>query len=48
MAFAKKREKADGTVFYEIRAYRKGKKTHYTKYYYPPRGWAERSISKAL
>ena len=48
MAFAKKREKADGTVFYEIRAYHSGKKTHYTKYYYPPRGWSSRSINKAL
>lgn len=48
MAFAKKREKKDGTVFYEIRAYHKDKKTHYSKYYYPPFGWSARSINKAL
>lgn len=48
MAFAKERTKADGTTFYEIRAYNKEKKQHYTKYYYPPRGWSARSIKNQL
>lgn len=48
MAFAKKREKKDGTLFYEIRAYNADKKTHYSRYYYPPRGWSKRAIEKAL
>ena len=48
MAYAKRRVKADGTVFYEIRAYHKEKKAYYTTYYYPPRGWSARSIDKQL
>lgn len=48
MAFAKERTKADGTTFYEIRAYCKEKKCHYTRYYYPPFGWSARSIKKQL
>lgn len=48
MAFAKQRQKKDGTTFYEIRAYSKEKKQHYTKYYYPPLGWSARAIKKQL
>ncbi|MBR4549238.1 MAG: site-specific integrase [Oscillospiraceae bacterium] len=48
MAFAKARKKADGSTFYEIRAYCKEKKCHYTKYYYPPFGWSARAIKKQL
>ncbi len=48
MAFSKERRKADGTLFYEIRAYNADKKTHYSRYYYPPRGWSKRAIEKAL
>ena len=48
MAFAKQRTKKDGSVFYEIRAYSKEKKQHYTKYYYPPFGWSARAIKNQL
>ena len=48
MAYSKERTKADGSIFYEIRAYNSEKKQYYTKYYYPPSGWAARSIKNAL
>lgn len=48
MAYSRKKEKKDGSIFYEIRGYSKEKKTYFSKYYYPPFGWSQRAIDKAL
>lgn len=48
MAYSRKKEKKDGTIFYEIRGYSKEKKAYFSKYYYPPLGWSQRAIDKAL
>ena len=48
MAYSRERIKKDGTRFYEIRGYSKEKKAYFSKYYYPPFGWSQRAIDKAL
>lgn len=48
MAYSRERIKKDGTKFYEIRGYSKEKKIYFSKYYYPPFGWSQKSIDKAL
>lgn len=48
MAYSRKKEKKDGSIFYEIRGYSKKKKTYFSKYYYPPFGWSQKAIDKAL
>ena len=48
MASTRKRTTKDGQVFYEIRVSRGRGKSYLTTRWYPPEGWSQKAIDRAL
>lgn len=48
MASTRKRTTKDGQVFYEIRVSRGRGKSYLTTRWYPPDGWSQKAIDRAL
>lgn len=48
MASTRKRTTKDGQTFYEIRASRRRGKSYLTTRWYPPEGWSQKAIERAL
>lgn len=48
MASTRKRTTKDGTIFYEIRVSRGRGKSYLTTRWYPPEGWSQKAIDRAL
>ena len=48
MASTRKRTTKDGQIFYEIRVSRGRDKSYLTTRWYPPEGWSQKAIDRAL
>lgn len=48
MASTRKRTTKDGQIFYEIRVSRGREKSYLTTRWYPPEGWSQKAIDRAL
>ncbi len=48
MASTRKRTTKDGQIFYEIRVSRGRGKSYLTTRWYPPEGWSQKAVERAL